>query len=262
VDVAENGRIALQMLAAADPEHYGMVFMDVQMPEMDGLEATRRIRADGRFGALPVVAMTAHAMLEERDRCFAAGMNDHLAKPVNPSVLYRAIARWCPQYVLAPEESEIAAITDNAADAADAGEAGLAIAGLDVRDGLQRTLGNREFYLQMLERFRDGQRDAAANIRRALGSERAVAERFAHTLKGVAGLVGARGIQELSGRLEQAIRAGTDEAGLRAMLDELDAGMAALHEAIGAALTAAAEPPRTSAEAECRTTPRKPEAPP
>jgi two-component system sensor histidine kinase/response regulator len=262
VDVAENGRIALHMLAAADPEHYGMVFMDVQMPEMDGLEATRRIRADGRFGALPVVAMTAHAMLEERDRCFAAGMNDHLAKPVNPSVLYRAIARWCPQYVLAPEESEIAAITDNAADAADAGEAGLAIAGLDVRDGLQRTLGNRAFYLQMLERFRDGQRDAAANIRRALGSERAVAERFAHTLKGVAGLVGARGIQELSGRLEQAIRAGADEAGLRAMLDELDAGMAALHEAIGAALTAAAEPSRTSAETECRTTPRKPEAPP
>ena len=164
--------------------------------------------------------------------------------------------------MLASEETETAAIASDADAAGGAGEAGLAIAGLDMRDGLQRTLGNREFYLQMLERFRDGQRDAVANIRRALGSERAVAERFAHTLKGVAGLVGARGIQELSARLEQAIRAGTDEAGLHSLLDELDAGMAALHEAIGAALTNAAEPSPASADAGCRTTTQEPEEPP
>ena len=86
-DVAANGRLALERLLAADPAYYGLVLMDVRMPEMDGHEVTRRIRADQRFSVLPIIAMTAHGM--EADR-LAAGMNDHLCKPINPRELYDA----------------------------------------------------------------------------------------------------------------------------------------------------------------------------
>jgi two-component system sensor histidine kinase/response regulator len=159
-------------------------------------------------------------------------MNDHLAKPVNPAKLYRVIGRWCPQHVCEEAPVEDAPLPVDEAD--------LAIEGLDVRDGLSRTLGNRDFYLQMLARFRDGQRDTVANIRGALASDRVVAERFAHTLKGVAGLVGAKAMQELSGRIEAAIRNGMAPEALQPLLQELDAQMQSLCKAIGNALPPAA----------------------
>ncbi len=231
VDLAGNGRIALDKLLAAGPQHYGMVFMDVQMPEMDGHEATRRLRADGRFQSLPVVAMTAHALVEERERCFAAGMNDHLAKPINPAELYRAISRWCPQHVMPAETIETG-------PAAGEQEPELIIEGLDVPGGLSRTLGNRAFYLQMLARFRDGQRDTVAGIRDALRQDRVLAERLAHTLKGVAALLGAATVQHLSGRLEHEIHRGASPKLLQPLLNELDTNMTALRRAIGKALPA------------------------
>ncbi|MBI1891335.1 MAG: PAS domain S-box protein [Burkholderiales bacterium] len=112
VHVADNGRIAVDALQAVGPGHYGMVFMDVQMPEMDGHEATRRIRADARFADLPIVAMTAHAMTEERDRCLASGMNPspvgapsmsmkarHCRRPMSPRLPRNgnASANWLPR---------------------------------------------------------------------------------------------------------------------------------------------------------------------
>ncbi|HJW57266.1 MAG TPA: response regulator, partial [Burkholderiaceae bacterium] len=235
VDVAGNGRIALDHLLTAGPGHYGMVFMDVQMPEMDGLEATRRLRADSRFADLPVVAMTAHAMAAERDRCFAAGMNDHLTKPISPSELYRAIGHWCPQHVVRQDE-------DAVVQAAGADEPALVIAGVDVQDGLSRTLGNRAFYLEMLERFCEGQRDTVAGIRQTLERDRVLAERMAHTLKGVAGLLGAAEVQQLSARIEAGIRGGALLDELQPLLQELDVVMRALFDAIAAALPKSAAP--------------------
>ena len=94
VQLAGNGRQVLEMLRSADPEHYDAVLMDLQMPEMDGLEATRRLRADARFDKLPIIAMTAHALPEEQRRCIAAGMVDHIAKPLEPAVVLQTIARW------------------------------------------------------------------------------------------------------------------------------------------------------------------------
>ena len=226
VEVAGNGRVALERIDAA-PDRYGMVFMDVQMPEMDGHEATRRLRADPRFASLPILAMTAHALVEERERCFAAGMNDHLAKPINPAELYRAIGRWCPGHV--------AHQATPAAEAVDT-EDELVIEGIDVRDGLSRTLGNREFYLQMLERFREGQRGTVDAIRNALKQDRVLAERHVHTLKGVAGLLGAMPVHHLSDRLEFDIRRGVQEEALQPLLDQLDHAMHAVRSAIERAL--------------------------
>lgn len=107
------------------------------------------------------------------------------------------------------------------------------IEGFDVEDGLARTLGNREFYLQMLARFRDGQRDAAEKIHRALeGNERLSAERLAHTLKGVAGQLGAVAMQELAGRLEAEIHGGAEATSLIPLLDRVEADMRALRSAL------------------------------
>jgi two-component system, sensor histidine kinase and response regulator len=94
VDVADNGEIAVNMVRSKD---YDIVLMDMQMPVMDGLEATRIIRSDSRFDQLPIVAMTANAMAVDRDRCLEAGMNDHIAKPIDPDQLFGALNRWIGQ---------------------------------------------------------------------------------------------------------------------------------------------------------------------
>ena len=97
VDLAENGQIALDKIRAAD---YDIVLMDMQMPVMDGVTATGEIRKDARFKDLPVVAMTANAMQGDRDRCLAAGMNDHVAKPIEPENLWKALLKWIkPRHV-------------------------------------------------------------------------------------------------------------------------------------------------------------------
>ena len=91
IDVAENGQVAVQKVQAGN---YDLVLMDMQMPVMDGIEATRAIRADARFVTLPIVAMTANAMASDRERCIEAGMNDHVAKPIEPAALFAALRRW------------------------------------------------------------------------------------------------------------------------------------------------------------------------
>jgi len=91
VDVAENGEIAVRMVR---DNHYDVVLMDMQMPVMDGIEATRIIRSDAKFDALPIIAMTANAMAADRDRCLEAGMNDHIPKPIDPEELFRVLAQW------------------------------------------------------------------------------------------------------------------------------------------------------------------------
>ena len=92
VDIAENGRIALEMLALND---YAAVFMDIQMPEMDGYEATRQLRANPQLRGLPIIALTAHGMVGDREKCIKAGMDDHLSKPIDPQALADMVARWC-----------------------------------------------------------------------------------------------------------------------------------------------------------------------
>ena len=221
VDIADNGRIAVDMLKAAGPERYGMVFMDVQMPEMDGHTATREIRKIPEFQALPIIAMTAHAMVEERERCISSGMNGHIAKPVNPGGLYRTIGAWCPASV--DHASSAIHITHDVPPTDEAQDT-LQIDGIDVQDGLTRTLGNRPFYLQMLARFRDGQRDAVAQIRQALAeqNDKQTAERIAHTLKGVAGQLGVMAVNETAAQVEGKIRRGESREKLIPMLDKLD----------------------------------------
>jgi len=96
VKVANNGREAVEILSnGPQPPLFDLVLMDLQLPEMDGYQATAKLRSDARFATLPIIAMTAHATMEERQRCLAAGMNDHVSKPIDPGNLFEAVGRFC-----------------------------------------------------------------------------------------------------------------------------------------------------------------------
>ncbi|WP_338846507.1 PAS domain S-box protein [Massilia sp. W12] len=245
VEVAANGRLAVETLQKLGPDYFGLVFMDVQMPEMDGHQATRAIRSDARFANLPVIAMTAHAMVEERERCLESGMNDHIAKPINPGEFYHMLSSWCSQYLAAGNAQPLldlheivhlgaAPQTESAPAAPDAP---LQIPGIDVADGLSRMLGDQAMYLELLSRFRDGQHDVAAKLAHALVSDDLVlAERFAHTLKGVAGMIGAAKVKDCASVLEQACKQGAASQVLQTRLADLDGAMQEVLQGIEQAL--------------------------
>ena len=107
--VANNGRDgAYEILVnGPQPPPFDVVLMDLQMPEMDGYQATAKIRADARFAKLPIIAMTAHATIEERQRCLAAGMNDHISKPIDPANLFETVGKFYkPAELAAPADKK------------------------------------------------------------------------------------------------------------------------------------------------------------
>jgi two-component system, sensor histidine kinase and response regulator len=241
IDVANNGREALNMLSAeGGSTQYDLVLMDLQMPGMDGYQATARIRATPSLAELPIIAMTAHATAEERDRCLAAGMRSHIAKPIDPELLYRTLMQFHR-----PGQAAVAAKpVDSLSYAAGLSE----IAGLDVADGLNRVAGNRRLYRSLLGQFVEEQADVVSAMHASLARDDvASAERLIHTLKGVSGNLGAKALSGLAAGLEKSLRdrnAQSLEAGLSRMAQEV----ARLMEAIRNFLAAGAEdaPPRTS----------------
>jgi CheY-like chemotaxis protein/HPt (histidine-containing phosphotransfer) domain-containing protein len=215
VAVANNGQEALDQLAALPPDHYHAVLMDLQMPVMDGYEATRRLRADPRYFLLPLVAMTAHAMAEERERCKALGMNEHLSKPIEPDDLYAALAR----YYTAPTAA--AAASPSTRTALAGAEAVLTlpdIAGLDTSAGLRRAGNNRKLYRQTLSMFANDYADCNQTFDSFIAAAKwKEAERLAHTLKGLAGSLGAGQVQVPAGALEAACKGENQEAARNAL---------------------------------------------
>ena len=169
VQVAGNGREAVQILSEGPtPALVDVVLMDLQMPEMDGFQATAGLRADRRFTGLPIIAMTAHATVEERQRCLAAGMNDHVAKPIDPGALLDTLSRHY-RSALEREASGVPSVE-----------------GLDTAAGLLRVAGNRGLYLKLVRHFVEQHASAPSRIAEALNAgDRAAAERVAHTVKGV-----------------------------------------------------------------------------
>ncbi|OGQ87012.1 MAG: hypothetical protein A2512_06400 [Deltaproteobacteria bacterium RIFOXYD12_FULL_56_24] len=199
VAVANNGLEAVEKLRAG--EAYDLLLMDIQMPEMDGYEATRQIRLDPRFAALPILAMSAHALVADRQKSFTAGMNDHITKPIDPQVLFRAISRYLRQ---APAN---AAALGQQPHKPHESLAIPEIPGLDVSEALYRINGNIKLYLQLLRKFIVSQTAATIALESALASgDRALAERLAHTTKGLAGNIGANKAQKVASELTESIR--------------------------------------------------------
>ena len=205
VTLADNGQDAVQAVGAND---FDAVLMDVQMPVMDGYEATRRIRRDPRFQALPIIAMTAHAMAGDREKSLAAGMNDHVTKPIDPEVLFRTLAH----FVGRPAAEEAAPALETAAGkpmAASEPEAMPPLAGIDTAAGLRRLMGNQKTYLNILRKFGRDFQAAPANIKDlvAAGKEDE-ALILAHSVKGAAGNVGAEPLQSAAAALERWFKEG------------------------------------------------------
>jgi two-component system, sensor histidine kinase and response regulator len=218
VEVADNGQIALELVQAraAQGRPFDLVLMDMQMPVMDGVTAALRIRQSLDASSLPIVAMTANAMAVDRARCLQAGMNGFVTKPIEPDALWRALLQWVGRRPglgvrSAPLRDDAAPLPDPAG--APSLEATLqalhAVPGLDAAAGLQRVGGSSALYVGLLQKLVRTYADTPQQIAQALqDGETALAERLAHTLKGVAGNLGATAIQQCAAALEQGLRSG------------------------------------------------------
>ncbi|MGB0127588.1 MAG: response regulator, partial [Rhodocyclaceae bacterium] len=225
VDTAQDGVEALEKVRTAK---YDLVLMDVQMPRIDGLEATRAIRALRGHETLPIVAMTANAFGKDRSDCLAAGMNDHLSKPVDPRALYAALLRWLPQ-------REIAVPPGPATKPASTAEieAMKGLPGLDVNTALSHLSGSGELYLKVLGMFVEQHRGDIGVMRSHLDAgERNDARRVAHSLKGTAGMVGATSLRARAAALEAAILNELPAADVESMCQATHEELTALIEGI------------------------------
>jgi two-component system sensor histidine kinase/response regulator len=195
VDVADNGQIALQMMQAA---RYDLVLMDMQMPVMDGVTATREIRKQAAGAAVPIVAMTANAMQRHRDACVDAGMDDYLTKPVDPQELRAILRKW-----LRPEADTVPAATQGEAAACMDQDGMPQVPGLNAAGALGRMMGRKPLYLSMLRRWRDTEGDSVMELRAALAEgDPVAAERLAYRARSLAANIGADDLAAQAGMLE------------------------------------------------------------
>ncbi|MES2295770.1 MAG: AAA family ATPase [Pseudomonadota bacterium] len=212
VEVAENGSEAVDMVRCRPP--YDAVLMDMQMPEMDGYAATAILRRDPGNNNLPIIAMTAYAMNEERQRCLDAGMNDHIAKPIDPDHLFEVLARWHARAPLPAPGAERVPIEapPRRLEALAAAAALPAVPGIDSASALLRVGGSVLFYRKVLTRFLADLDGVPEKMRAMLADgERAQAERAAHTVRGAAATIGAYALSEAARVLEESIHGGQSE---------------------------------------------------
>lgn len=219
VDLAENGEEAIRMIEKND---YDIVLMDMQMPVMDGVAATRILRSDRRYQDLPIVAMTANALASDRELCLSVGMNDHIAKPIDPHQLFGVLMRSIRRGRQDEHEEGDGAPPPQHDGNADAEP--LEIEGVDTRSGLRLTGGKRERYEALLRKFAERQGGTVDAIRAALSAgDAGSAERAAHSLKGVAATLGAPTLAAAAADAEAAIRTGQDpEEALKVLAVTLD----------------------------------------
>lgn len=240
VDFAENGAEAVAMAAK---HAYDLILMDMQMPIMDGLEATRALRRIAGGCAAPILAMTASDLEDDRRRCLEAGMDDYLVKSVAPAKLFDILTKWLgqtPRRLVAPapvrpdpNEAETARLAER-------------LPGVDIGLGLRRVNGNRENYLKLLHMYAEGHAEDLAKLSRALAAGHAEeALRLAHSLKSVSGTVGAVGVQTWAAELETAIREGQPPDKIEALSASAEATLKPIADAI---LNLPAAPGRAASE--------------
>ena len=216
VTLAHNGQEALDVLAQGKP--FDGVLMDCQMPVMDGYTATREIRKIPLYENLPIIAMTANALEGDREKVIAAGMNDHIAKPLNVGKMFATIARW-----VTPSPDARAAVVAPRAPATHVFAKELP--GIDAAVGLAVTSGNDALYRKLLKKFRGTYAGFGQLFRAAQGKpDRTASSRLAHTLKSSAGNIGAKQVEAAAGELERAARA-ADMAGIAVALAQTEAAL-------------------------------------
>jgi PAS domain S-box-containing protein len=224
LDIASNGREALEM-ALAGRDKYALVLMDVQMPEMDGLAAARAIRNDPALRDLPIIAMTANAMKADLEACLAAGMNDHITKPIERKALLQTLRRWIPARRQPPLTVERPApVSAGSSDAP-------VLDGIDVAGSLERLGLDFSTFHRMLVRFADGQGGVLDSLRAAVAAgDSAAAARHAHAIAGASGNLGAGALRSAAKALERAGREGRQD--LVPLLADVEASAAVVFRSI------------------------------
>lgn len=228
IDIAENGEIAVKKI---NEGYYDIVLMDMQMPVMDGVTATKEIRKKMEHTSLPIVAMTANAMVGDREKCAESGMNDHIAKPIDPEQLFSTLLKWIP-----PKQSKENQAQQMSIKSVEDGLE-LNIPGLDTEMGLKRVLGKKKSYINLLRKYISGQKHIFVQIEKMLSDgDWSSAKRLAHTLKSVSGSIGAIVIQEKAAKLETAIKEQASTHTLKQMIDETSVMLAKMIEYLENAL--------------------------
>lgn len=195
VEVANNG---VEAVAILENSLFDAVLMDIQMPEMDGYEATRQIRIDNKLQPkIPIIAMTAHAMVGDREKCMNVGMNDYVSKPIEPDQLFAVLAKYISKIVP----------TDKKSNDKKTEELPETLPGIDITSGLNRLLGNKKFFKQLLLIFKKDYADVANKVKKAFHeNDIEQALKLLHSMKGVSGSVGAMDLHNISRELEAAVK--------------------------------------------------------
>lgn len=211
VEVANNGQEILDKL----DDSWDLILMDLQMPVMDGFEATSKIREITKYSELSIVAMTADAMTGVREKVINAGMNDYVTKPIVPKDLWSALVKW-----IKPGERDLPEGFQQKGESVD--DISIPdISGVDVEKGLFRVGGNRKLYLNILSKFRDEYDSGVHLIREALrNGDKDAAIRQAHTIKGVAGNIGAELVQQAAAMAEQGLKEESENDDILIALDK------------------------------------------
>jgi len=211
VEVAGNGRTACEMVAVKD---YAAVLMDLQMPEMDGLEATARIRKTLTPETLPIIAMTANAMRGDREKCLSAGMNDYVSKPVDALELMGALKRWIPADKRAPAGKSDSGSPEGTPPP-------LSLPGIDLSKSMDRLGISWDQFRKILAGFEKSQPTEMADLRQAMDSKDLDGVRLkAHSLAGIAGNIGAEALETAARAVERSASAG-ESGGVPDLVDAL-----------------------------------------
>jgi len=214
VEIADNGKKAVEMV---NGKEYDLVLMDIQLPEMDGYTATREIRKNSKFRELPIIAMTAHALKGDREKCLEAGMNDYITKPIDPEKMFSTICEWINT------EEEIVIEKEDVQK-----EGQFFIKGINTELGLYRCGGNAELYEKLLKSFREEYHNVIERVINCIDNSSDENEyealRLVHSVKGVSANLGIEGIYAKSMQLESLMknRQLKDKNLIMQLSDELD----------------------------------------
>ena len=231
VMIAENGQVAVRKCHASSPAEYDLIFMDLEMPVLDGYQATQQIRRIPGFENLPIIALTADAMSDVKTVALEAGMNDYITKPIDPSEVYKMLVKWIPPKSVKRKSKERIDVGMTAPGNFPP------IPGIDTYSGLKRIAGNIPLYSRILRNFSKENRDVIEKLESYVAQNNIdAAEHLVHTLKGSSGNIGAQNLHKVASTLNAELKSGkTDSVSINQLIDQLKIELDFVRNAINSA---------------------------